>query len=238
MGHLLPGTRFRFRGPAHQKAFPRRSHKNAFVHARAVKHATLVDQFAYPHGGTGELYKRMACYVQKHGGTVECGRAVQRVLVRDGRVEGLELADGERLKFDQVISTMPPNLLVTRLPEVPADIARAAQSSYLPATPFSSILKSKRPIFSPTTGFTCTRRNCASVAFTNFRNWVPQLHGTEKATILALEYWCDRGGHTVVAIERFHHRNGVPGTRPNGLLGGRLCFGGPRSSHSALLSRL
>ena len=25
---------------------------------------------------------------------------------------------------------------------------------------------------------------------TNFRNWVPQLYGEEKKTILALEYWC------------------------------------------------
>ena len=26
---------------------------------------------------------------------------------------------------------------------------------------------------------------------TNFRNWVPQLYGNERSTILALEYWCN-----------------------------------------------
>jgi protoporphyrinogen oxidase len=26
---------------------------------------------------------------------------------------------------------------------------------------------------------------------TNFRNWVPELHGESRETILALEYWCD-----------------------------------------------
>lgn len=40
--------------------------KNAFAGGKNNTHKTLVDQFAYPFGGTGMVYERMAAFVQKH----------------------------------------------------------------------------------------------------------------------------------------------------------------------------
>src|SRR5207249_3636101 len=65
--------------------------KNALRHGSGTAHKTLADQFAYPLGGTGVVYERMAELVRQRGGQVWCQRPVQRVLVRDGRATGLEL---------------------------------------------------------------------------------------------------------------------------------------------------
>jgi protoporphyrinogen oxidase len=166
--------------------------KNAFARPKQAEHATLADQFAYPHQGTGEIYERMASYVRSHGGTVECGRPVQRVLMGAGRVSGIELADGEIRNFDHVISTMPLNLLVTRLPDVPAEIAQAAHSLKFRNT-ILAFLKVEASDLFPDNWLYVHAPELRVGRITNFRNWVPQLHGEEKASILALEYWCDLG---------------------------------------------
>ncbi len=164
--------------------------KNAFARPEVTEHKTLADQFAYPHEGTGEIYRRMAAFVESHGGKVECRRPVQRVLMRDGRVSGLELADGEVRDFDHVISTMPLNLLVTRLPEVPAEIAQAANSLKFRNTILVYLKVEGRNLF-PDNWLYVHAPELRVGRITNFRNWVPQLNGWEKATILALEYWCN-----------------------------------------------
>jgi protoporphyrinogen oxidase len=139
----------------------------------------------------GEAIKN-ASYVRSHGGTVECGRPVQRVLMRAGRVSGIELADGEIRNFDHVISTMPLNLLVIRLPDVPAEIAQAAHSLKFRNT-ILAFLKVEASDLFPDNWLYVHAPELRVGRITNFRNWVPQLHGEEKASILALEYWCDVG---------------------------------------------
>ena len=46
-----------------------------------------------PVGGSGRLAQLLAELIQKHGGTVETGRHVERVLVKDGRARGVRLSD-------------------------------------------------------------------------------------------------------------------------------------------------
>jgi protoporphyrinogen oxidase len=165
--------------------------RNALFKSDGITHKTLVDEFAYPNAGTGELYTRMANSVRAAGGTVECRRPVRRVLLRDGRVTGLEFETGEQRFFDQVISTMPLNLLVTRLPDVPEHIHAAAESLRFRSTILVYLKVDAADLFSDNWLYVHSP-DLRTGRITNFRNWVPQLYGDEKSTILALEYWCNQ----------------------------------------------
>src|SRR5205807_5106427 len=57
-------------------------------------HKTLVDQFAYPTGGTGMVYERMAQRIEEQGGHVHLHAPVRHILHHDRVVDGLELVDG------------------------------------------------------------------------------------------------------------------------------------------------
>src|SRR5438132_7211937 len=65
------------------------------------QHKTLVDQFAYPLGGTGMVYERMAERVKELGGQVHLQRPVGRIVHDRRRVQGLELSGGFE-PFDHV----------------------------------------------------------------------------------------------------------------------------------------
>lgn len=152
-------------------------------------HKTLVDQFAYPHGGTGSVYERMAEQCRSHGGTVHCDAPVRRVIVRDGKAVAIELADGSVSDFDHIVSSMPITDLVERMDNVPPDVKDAARK-----------LKFRNTIivFLRVDGADLFRDNWVYVhsadletgRITNFRNWTPHVYGKSPDTILALEYWC------------------------------------------------
>ncbi|CAN5519754.1 hypothetical protein BH10ACI2_BH10ACI2_07010 [soil metagenome] len=162
--------------------------KNAFF--GGGEHKTLVDQFAYPNGGTGMVYDRMAERFTENGGNLrlECG--VNRVLTEGNRVKGLELETGERLEFDHVISSMPLSLLVSRLESAPEDIREKAGSLkfrntilvYLKVDSVDLFRDNWLYVHSPS--LKCGR-------ITNFRNWVTNLYGDEKSSILCMEFWCN-----------------------------------------------
>ena len=55
-------------------------------------------------GGTGELVRGLVGLLAGRGVPVRCNAEVRRIVVRDGRAYGVELADGERLDADLVVS--------------------------------------------------------------------------------------------------------------------------------------
>jgi protoporphyrinogen oxidase len=164
--------------------------KNALFPSGNGDHKTLVDQFAYPHGGSGELYSRMADFVQANGGTVECRRPVHRVLVSRGRVTGLQFDDGTERDFDEIVSTMPLTLLATRLPSVPAEIVAAAKSLRFRNTILVFLKLEATDLFKDNWLYVHSPE-LRTGRITNFRNWVPHLYGEAQSSILALEYWCN-----------------------------------------------
>ncbi|WP_372348447.1 phytoene desaturase family protein [Streptomyces sp. KL116D] len=54
--------------------------------------------FPVPVGGSGELTKALLARLEAQGGTVQCGRAAEEVLVRDGRAVGVRTTDGEAVR--------------------------------------------------------------------------------------------------------------------------------------------
>ncbi|WP_437835377.1 phytoene desaturase [Sorangium sp. So ce1153] len=58
----------------------------------------------FPIGGTGALVRGLVSLIEGQGGSVRCGAEVRRIAVEGGRARGVELASGERLAADVVVS--------------------------------------------------------------------------------------------------------------------------------------
>jgi hydroxysqualene dehydroxylase len=73
---------------------------------------------AFANVGLSDLYVNEAVsYLQKRNGEIRLRCPVQRLDIRDGRVESVVLRDGGRLQADDVIAAVPPWALVKLLPE-------------------------------------------------------------------------------------------------------------------------
>ena len=55
-------------------------------------------------GGTGALVQGMARLIRGQGGTIRCDAEVRQITVADGRATGVQLASGERIAADVVVS--------------------------------------------------------------------------------------------------------------------------------------
>ncbi|WP_128547329.1 FAD-dependent oxidoreductase [Larkinella soli] len=164
--------------------------KNALKGGKGNTHKTLIDQFAYPTGGSGMIYERMADYVNRHGGRVHLKTPVHAVGGEDEENRRtLLLEDGTRRTFDHIISTMPLTLLVSRLPGVPADIRRRVESLTYRNTILIYLKVEGENLF-PDNWLYIHSKELQTGRITNFSNWVPEIINGEKASILVMEYWC------------------------------------------------
>lgn len=153
------------------------------------KHKTLVDQFAYPTGGTGLVYERMAQRVRDLGGAVHLNQPVQRLVHFQRQVHGIELPDGRIEPFDHVVSTMPLTLLVRGLGELPRDVARAVDALRFRNTLLVYLHVDAPDLFRDQWLYIHSP-DLRVGRITNFRNWAPELYVQARTSILALEYWC------------------------------------------------
>lgn len=156
------------------------------------KHKTLVDQFAYPVGGSGMVYERMAEQVRKNGGRIHLHCPVERLLHDDRRMHGLEFADGSWQPFDHVISTMPLTLMVKGLHGLPPHIESAIDQLRFRNTLLVYLHVDGADLF-PDQWLYIHSPDLLVGRVTNFRNWVPELYGEARTSILALEYWANDG---------------------------------------------
>jgi protoporphyrinogen oxidase len=164
--------------------------KNALISRNKKKHKTLVDQFAYPTGGTGSLYEKMAHRIRRNGGNIHLNKPVEKVLTREDRAYALELASGDVLEYDSIVSTMPLSLMVTRLPEVPEDIRERALSLKFRNTILVYLKVAGENLFTDQWLYIHSS-DLRMGRMTNFRNWIPELYGDQKDSILCIEYWAN-----------------------------------------------
>jgi protoporphyrinogen oxidase len=135
------------------------------------------------------VYEKMAQQVRQRGGQVHLRSPVGRVVREGFEVRGLELA-GERFEaFDHVISTMPLTLLVRGLGDSPADVADAVAALRFRNTILVYLQVDAQNLF-PDQWLYVHSPELLMGRVTNFRNWVPELYGQERTTILAAEFWC------------------------------------------------
>jgi protoporphyrinogen oxidase len=163
--------------------------KNALFQGKGNKHATLVDQFAYPNGGTGSVYTNMLQKVSDRGGRVHLNTGVERVNTHLGSVRSLTLENGETREYDHIVSTMPISILVERLPEVPEAIVEQAKKLTFRNT-ILVYLRIDRPDLFTDQWLYVHDASVEVGRITNFRNWLPSVYGNSQSSILCLEYWC------------------------------------------------
>jgi protoporphyrinogen oxidase len=163
--------------------------KSAVFGNKGNKHKTLVDNFAYPHEGSGIVYKRMADYVSSHGGRILLNTPVKRVCTENNKAIGIELTNDELVQYDHIISTMPLTAMVKQLPGTPKEIIECASSLRFRNT-ILVFLKVEATDLFPDNWLYIHSDNLRTGRITNFRNWSPKLYGRETSSILALEYWC------------------------------------------------
>jgi protoporphyrinogen oxidase len=163
--------------------------KNAMAPGRGNKHATLVDQFAYPLGGTGSVYEAMQEFIQGNGGNVMVDTGVEKVVTSGGKVTSLQLENGEIREYDHIVSSMPISLLVERLPEVPESVVESARQLKFRNTILVYLRVDHTDLF-PDQWLYIHEPSIQVGRVTNFRNWVPSIYGDSTSTIICLEYWC------------------------------------------------
>lgn len=76
---------------------------------------SLIERFAYPKFGPGQLWEQVAKEVEEMGGRVVTGAQVSDLTVSDGVVTSVSCADGRSFACDACFSTMPLKDLVTAM---------------------------------------------------------------------------------------------------------------------------
>jgi phytoene dehydrogenase-like protein len=62
--------------------------------------------WGFARGGMGAIAQAMAACFEDHGGEIQAGSGVERILVKNGRVTGVALANGNEYHADTVVSNM------------------------------------------------------------------------------------------------------------------------------------
>lgn len=163
--------------------------KSALFGGGGEKHKTLVDQFAYPNQGTGEVYTRMCDFVTSHGGKVYLKTPIESIVTSGKTAKGIKLQSGEVREYDEVVSSMPLTALVSRLKGVPEKVEKANKSLKFRNTLIVYLQVKSKNIF-PDNWIYVHSTELRTGRITNFSNWVPSINNGKQETILALEYWC------------------------------------------------
>ncbi len=110
--------------------------------APAVLHAGVASYYMdgayYPRGGAQAIADTLVAHIRTAGGEVRARTRVMRIVVGQGRVRGVELADGTRVLADIVISNADPGVTWGRL-VAPEQVGgrlqrRLARMRYSPST--------------------------------------------------------------------------------------------------------
>ncbi len=154
------------------------------------KHKTLVDQFAYPYKGTGMVYEKMCQAILAKGHQIHFNTPVRKVITKQNKAKGLITYNGEVEEFDHVVSSMPISLLIKSMEDVPDSIQRHIEQLKFRSTILVFLLVDGKDLF-PDNWLYIHSPDLKMGRITNFRNWVPELYGNKKDTVVAIEYWCN-----------------------------------------------
>ncbi len=162
---------------------------NSLFPGKSQRHKTLADEFLYPLGGTGYIYEEMARRAKAAGVKIYYGHRIKSVHVKDKRVIGLSDANGEMRHYDAVVSSMPVTDLISNMDGVP-EVIRQASSGLRFRNTILVYLNIQHSQLFPDQWMYVHSKELQTGRITNFRNWVPELYGSESSSILAMEYWC------------------------------------------------
>ena len=170
---------------------------------------SLIEEFAYPKYGPGQLWEIVADEVKGLGGQILTGAKVTEIIKdKDNKVTGIRYEhNGEVLQAqaDYIISSMPIKDLVAGMNDVPrryADIAAGLPyRDYMTVGVLVSKLKLKNETGIPTYGNIVPDnwvyvhdRSVKMGRFQIYNNWSPYMIKDAEHTVwLGLEYFCNEG---------------------------------------------
>ncbi len=155
---------------------------------RGNTHKTLVDQFAYPHHGTGSLYEKAAAFIEANGGVIYKEMPVQQVVVEDNECKGVITVDGVLHEATHVISSMPLTALIKGMKQTPQYVIDAGHQLYFRNTILVYLSIDKDDLFEDNWIYVHSPE-VRHGRITNFRNWCPTITKDSRHTILCLEFW-------------------------------------------------
>jgi protoporphyrinogen oxidase len=161
--------------------------KGAIVGNKGNKHRTLVDEFAYPKFGAGDVYTRMSRKFIAAGGILNLNSRVTEIELLDDQVAISANEDTPQL-FDHVISTMPLTQLVQKI-GAPSDVLEKAKQLKFRNTILVYLkVEGKNPF--PDQWIYVHAKDLQTGRITNFRNWTATINKDQSSNIICLEYWC------------------------------------------------
>ena len=170
---------------------------------------SLIEEFAYPKLGPGQLWEITGAEIEKKGGTIiKNARVTKLIKDADNRLTGLVYeTDGREVKLegDCIISSMPVKDLVAGMNDVPEEIAAIAKG--LPYRDYMTVgvliphcnLKNETKIKTignivPDNWIYVHDRNVQMGRMQVYNNWSPYLVKDLEHTVwIGLEYFCNEG---------------------------------------------
>ena len=76
---------------------------------------SLIERFMYPKKGPGQLYEQMAELVKEMGGEIHFNKLVNKIVVKDNKIEKLVTSDDEEFVGEAYVSSMPLKDLVNAI---------------------------------------------------------------------------------------------------------------------------
>lgn len=137
------------------------------------RRSLLQEELGYIAGGSQTLIDALVAAIRQRGGTIETGVGVRRVIVRDGRVAGVETSDG-MVPHEAVLSTVPTPYVSGMIPDLP-NASKAAYDGIANIGVVCVLLKLKRSV-TPHFWVNVSDRSMAIPGFVEFSNLRPAPH--------------------------------------------------------------
>ena len=85
------------------------------------RYSLFREKLGYLEGGSGALLEALKVAIESSGGDIRLKAPVEKVIISDGRVAGVQVA-GQLESFDKVVSTVPLPYVPRLMPDLPADV--------------------------------------------------------------------------------------------------------------------
>ena len=163
--------------------------KSFLITDKGVKHKTLLDKFAYPENGTGQIYEQMKKKILKNKGKVFLNNKIKSVKINKNinYKSIVTLQNGQEKKYDHIISTMPLTNLVEQL-KAPKEIKKFSKLLKFRNTILIYLSVNKKNIFTDQWIYIHNEK-LKTGRITNFSNWGSKINNRKKNSIICLEYW-------------------------------------------------
>jgi protoporphyrinogen oxidase len=161
--------------------------KGAFFGNKGNKHRTLVDEFAYPKSGAGDVYTRISKKFIAAGGVLHLNSRVTDIKLLDTQVF-ISVNEQPPAFFDHVVSTMPLTQLVQKIGAPNEILEKTKQLKFRNTILVYLKVEGKNPF--PDQWIYVHAEDLQTGRITNFRNWTESINKGQSANIICLEYWC------------------------------------------------